>query len=42
MSKKYWLLSAGVAALTIPGIAQAQDTPAQPADAAAAARRRRR
>ena len=36
MSKKYWLLSAGVAALAIPGVAQAQDTPAQPADATAA------
>lgn len=37
MSKKYWLLSAGVVALAIPGVAQAQDTPAaaQGTDAAA-------
>ena len=27
MSRKYWLLSAGVAALALPGVAQAQDDP---------------
>ncbi len=38
MSRKYWLLSAGVAALAVPGIAHAQDDPAaaQTTDAAAA------
>ncbi|HTU13248.1 MAG TPA: TonB-dependent receptor [Allosphingosinicella sp.] len=36
MSKKYWLLSAGVAALVTPGLASAQDA-AQPADPTAAA-----
>lgn len=36
MSRKYWLLSAGVAALITPGLAHAQDNAAQPAGAAAA------
>jgi outer membrane receptor protein involved in Fe transport len=37
MSRKYWLLSAGVAALVTPGLAHAQgDTAAQPTDATAA------
>jgi iron complex outermembrane receptor protein len=31
MSRKYWLLSAGVAALVTPGLAHAQDNAAQPA-----------
>jgi len=37
MSKKYWLLSAGVVALAVPGVAQAQDdaAAAQSTDAAA-------
>jgi outer membrane receptor protein involved in Fe transport len=33
MSRKYWLLSAGVAALAMPGIARAQGDPAQPGTA---------
>jgi outer membrane receptor protein involved in Fe transport len=37
MSRKYWLLSAGVAALVTPGLAHAQDDTAQPADTATAA-----
>jgi len=36
MSRKYWLLSAGVTALVMPGLAHAQANAAQPAGAAAA------
>jgi outer membrane receptor protein involved in Fe transport len=36
MSRKYWLLSAGVAALVTPGLAHAQGDAAQPSDTTAA------